>query len=1157
MSDLLLPQNRPEAPFERVSYRREGERRVITMLFCDVTGSTEMAEQLDPEEWAEIMDGAFDYLIQPIRRYEGTVARLMGDGMLAFFGAPVAHEDDPQRAVLAGLDIIKGIRAFCKQVKREYGLNFSVRVGINTGPVVVGEIGTEQAFEYTAMGDAINLAARMEQTALPGTIQISEETYKMVAPLFDVYEVGPVEIKGKAEPVRAYRVLGLLPRPTRRRGVKGLNAPLVGRAQEFERLRAVIEDVWQGRGHIVCLVGEAGLGKSRLIEELRVIWEERATDEHSWLESWGVSYDPARPYGIFRQFLDQLYGIMEDDALETARDKMLRHAGSGSQEGAQVAANMADAIINLWAALQTSGGQPPSAGEVLKRAMHESILKYWRHAASIRPYTFVFDDLHWADSASAELLQYLLPLVEEVPMLFVFAGRPYQSSVAWRVKETAAANHPQHYTEICLNPLTPEESSALIDSLLGTPDLPEPLPELILRKTDGNPFFVEEVVRSLIESGVVRQDESGVWRADAEVEDINIPDNLQALLLARLDRLPEEARHTLQLASVIGNPFDYRVLWQVIGATESIDQQLAILKQAELIDEVVRPPEPAYTFRNKLMRDATYHSILKRHRREFHRLVGEAIESLLPDRLEKEAHRLAHHFYEAQDHGKALKYYTMAGDAAVRVYANTEAIAHYMCALEIAPLANADSAQWIHLYTSLGRTQELCGQYDEALVTYEQLEALAHAENNPALELAAILPQATVYSTFNVKFDPQRGRELAERALSLARKLHDQRAEARAFWNMALLEGYFIYDLERAVQHGEQSLAIARRHNLREQMAYTLNDLGNAYSGQGRWEQAFAALEEARALWQELNNLPMLTDNLSLAAYSKYLVGQFDEGLELAEEAMRISESIDNPWGQAYSRYAAGLIHLERGEFDRAITLLEESLPLSEQASFAMPQVIARAVLALAHELLGDSEAANTFLQEALTRSEVLNVNAEWVPMILAKIHFDHGDLRAASAALVEVGDSTREAYDAKANGLPIADLIRAEIMLAQAQHEQALTITTEVVASLGTMGIQPFLADVLWFQGQALLGLGRADEARQALLAAHQQAQKLQARRCWWRILATFKELEAAQGHREEASALHRQAREIVYFIADHAGTPQRRACFLGQPDVRALLDG
>ncbi|MDX1438114.1 MAG: adenylate/guanylate cyclase domain-containing protein, partial [Anaerolineales bacterium] len=285
----------------RARGRMVGERRIVTMLFCDVTDSTEAAQNLDPEEWTEIINGAFEYMIKPVYRYEGIVARLMGDGILAFFGAPIAHEDDPQRAVYAGLDIASGIAPYRARVEQQWGIDLNVRIGINTGLVVVGAVGTDMRLEYTAMGDAINLAARMEQTALPGTVQIAPDTYKLVAPLFDIEALGDIEVKGKDQPVPAYRVLGRKSAPQRLRGIEGLEAALVGRSEELARLASVLDGLENGIGRIVCLLGGAGLGKSRLIRELKAT---RAKDSViDWLEISSPSYENYQPYALVQRLI--------------------------------------------------------------------------------------------------------------------------------------------------------------------------------------------------------------------------------------------------------------------------------------------------------------------------------------------------------------------------------------------------------------------------------------------------------------------------------------------------------------------------------------------------------------------------------------------------------------------------------------------------------------------------------------------------------------------------------------------------------------------------------------------------------------------------------------------------------------------------------------
>jgi predicted ATPase/class 3 adenylate cyclase len=664
-----------------------------------------MAERFDPEEWAEIMNEAFSNLSAPIGHYEGTIARLMGDAILAFFGAPSSHEDDPQRAILAGLEIIEGIRPFRERLKRELDLDFNVRVGINTGQVVVGEVGSNLASEYTAMGDAVNLAARMEQAAQPGTVQISGATHRLVAPLFECEDLGPIEVKGKSQPVPAYRVLGRKASPGRLRGIAGLAAPLIGRAAEMDTLREVIAGVRQGRGQIVCIIGEAGLGKSRILEELRAQWQSEAGSQPTWAESRGVSYDSTRPYSLFTQRMRQFFGMEDDDLPKTMREKIaqtLQTTIAPEQLAACIAA------VQAMLAVREESDKAEFAPDALKREVFGNMLSAWRAMGSRAPFALVFDDLHWSDAASAELIIHLFQLTEEVPILLLFAFRPERQSPAWLVKQQAETQYSHRYVEIDLKPLSPTDTDALVSNLLVIADLPPQLRRLILQKTEGNPFFVEEVVRTLIDTGAVVRDESGMhWRATTRVEEIAIPDNVQALLMARIDRLQEKERRTLQLASVIGRYF-YRRILEVISETLLIvDKHLSSLEKAELIREAARSPELEYMFRHELTRDAAYNSILRRQRRQFHRRVGKAIEALFPDRLEGEAHRLAFHFHEGGADELAIKYYTIAGDTAARLNAHTEAIFHYTHALEIANSSAASQQQITYLDTRRARALEL------------------------------------------------------------------------------------------------------------------------------------------------------------------------------------------------------------------------------------------------------------------------------------------------------------------------------------------------------------------------------------------------------------------------------------------------------------------
>ena len=669
-------------PAARAAPRREmrGERRVITALFCDVVNSTGLAEKFDPEDWTDVMNRAYERLNTPILRYEGTVAKLMGDAVLAFFGAPVAHEDDPQRAVLAALDMIAAIGLFREEIKKELGIDFNVRVGINTGPVVVGEVGSARAMEYTAMGDAVNVAARMEQTAAPGTVQVSQDTYRLIEPFFECESLGGIELKGKSELMPAWRVLRT--KSISELDHRGVGAPLIGRDRELDVLKAALAGLRQGRGRIITLIGDAGLGKSRLIAELFEEWEKNDLSE-GWDVAHGIPYDANRPFGLFQNFARQMFGIELDDPPDIIHHKVdngLRSGGSPDE----VVSLCSVAIERVIAAKVLHEARDYSA-EVVRKDIFDTVYPAWMASARAGPRVLVLDDLQWADPGSIDLVIHLFKLVEEAPILFICAFRPERQSSAWRVKQYAETEFPHRYDELFLQPLGADDTDALISALLKIADLPRDLHDMILRKTDGNPYFVEEVVRCLIDQGVVLQTDDGLkFKAGVNVAEIPIPDSLQALLMARIDRLDEQTKSTLQAASVIGRAFYYRILETISDSAITLDKQMLSLERAELLREAGRVPELEYMFKHDLARDAAYGSMLNRKRREFHLRVGEAMETLFHDRLEEHAHRLGQHFLLAGDHERAVRYFTMAGEAAEGLHATEESAAHFGQALDSA-----------------------------------------------------------------------------------------------------------------------------------------------------------------------------------------------------------------------------------------------------------------------------------------------------------------------------------------------------------------------------------------------------------------------------------------------------------------------------------------
>jgi class 3 adenylate cyclase len=551
-----------------------GERKPVTALFADVVGSTSIAEAMDPEDWTALVTEAFDLMSKAVFRYEGTIAQLQGDAMLAFFGAPVAHEDDPDRAILAALDMIASIDEFARQLKISHGIEFRIRAGINTGPVVVGNVGTDLRYEYTALGDAMNVAARMQASAEPGTVLITDKTQRLVGNSFDVEDLGGLSVKGKSEPVHAYRVVGVRSSPGRRRGLEreGLDSPMVGRDDQLEKLRSLFAIAAAGRGRVCFLIGEPGIGKSRLLAEFRR-WamEEGPTgpgeaQTATWIEGRCVSYGRNLPYHLLIDIVRSVLAIPFVASEEEARATLDRRLGAllGEMEATDVAPYLAHLL-----ALPLRPDEADRAKiepEVMQGRYGASMHRLLSALATRGPVVLVCEDVHWADPASVDVVSYLLPLTRQLPVLFIAAMRIETDSYGWQLVGQARELFGDALGELRIEPLSEKHSRDLVANLLEIESLPDTVRQLILNRAEGNPFFVEEVVRMLIEGGVIeRRDER--WVATSEVGSVAIPETLHGLLLARIDQLPEEAKRSLRVAAVIGRQFPVRVLERVLGET--------------------------------------------------------------------------------------------------------------------------------------------------------------------------------------------------------------------------------------------------------------------------------------------------------------------------------------------------------------------------------------------------------------------------------------------------------------------------------------------------------------------------------------------------------------------------------------------------------------
>ncbi|MGD0626383.1 MAG: adenylate/guanylate cyclase domain-containing protein [Thermodesulfobacteriota bacterium] len=633
----------PDTPPHRRTTDLPEERKLITVMFADIAGFTSLAETLDPEHLRDLMNACFDHLVPAVTQFGGTVDKYIGDEIMALFGAPFAHENDAERALRAALKMQEALASF----NTTHDTNLNAHFGINTGLVITGGIGARDRKDSSVMGDAVNLAAHLESTSERGEILVGPDTYRRTRQLFDFQALGPLRLKGKSEPVPVYKLLGLRTQPEPLRGLesRGIRSPLVGRDKEVASFTGQVERLLGGRGGLVSIIGEAGLGKSRLVTEVR---RQVAPREISWLEGRALPFSQTISYWPFLEIIQTDAGIIVEDHEEERWAKLERRVNAlFPNETAEILPYLAT-LLTLDVPDDLAERVKYLDGETMGSQIFRTARRFFARLAQERPLVLVFEDVHWADHSSVFLLEHLLPLARDVPLLICLIGRPDPETPTARLAEIAARDYADCCTRIALTPLSPAASVQLIHNLLQMDDGSDRLREKIRQKAEGNPFFMEEMIRELIDLGaLVREKTTGRWQATAQLERVTIPDTLQGVVMARIDRLDEEVKQVLKLAAVIGRIFLHRVLRGVAEAERELDRPLAELQNLELVREKSRTPELEYIFKHALVQEATYESILLRRRRELHRRVGECVEALFADRLDEFYGLLAYHYSRA------------------------------------------------------------------------------------------------------------------------------------------------------------------------------------------------------------------------------------------------------------------------------------------------------------------------------------------------------------------------------------------------------------------------------------------------------------------------------------------------------------------------------
>jgi predicted ATPase/class 3 adenylate cyclase len=1119
-----------------------GERRIVTVLFCDVKGSTSIAEMLDPEEWAEIMNGAFRYLIEPVYRYEGTLARLMGDAILAFFGAPIAHEDDPYRGVRAGLEIIESIQPYREQVRRTYNLDLNVRIGINTGLVVVGEVGSDLRMEYTAMGDAVNVAARMEQTAEPGTVQISANTHKLVSSLFDFEPLGEIELKGKTEPVQAYRVLRARPGAVPERGIEGLHSPLVGRDRDLLTLQTCLNELMAGRGQIVSVMGEAGLGKSRLVAEARK-WLHASTSGFqspalNWYEGRSYSYDASVPYAPFISLFTSLFGIAPEDK------------DTGEQKYAAVRAGVAqalpgyeDELAPLFAALlgiELSGEQaervkflePPQ----MRARIFAAVRALFEAMARTKPTVLVFEDLHWVDPTSLELLEQLMPLTDSVSLMLLALFRPIKEDPSWRFHEMASREYHHRYTPVALAPLDDNSARQLVANLLEIEDLPAKVRDLILTKAEGNPFFVEEVIRSLLDMKLVVRVNSH-WRATRDIENITVPDTLAGVITARLDRLEEHTRQVAHTASVIGREFALDVLQEVHDVPQVLDDAVSSLQRRELVREKSLLPRRVYMFKHVLTQESAYSSVLLSRRRKLHRQVAECLERRQPEL----AYEIARHFLASGDQARALPYLTSAGDQASRANAVQEAIGYYSGALKILETVR-DPSLARRAYEGLGRILMFTNP-QHALQHFEAMRAYGLAQGDIPMQISALNKLAQTYMWLGRIEDLMSNLAQAE---ELARQYEDLHG---------LAENYTIRcgvcnstgDFQNAAHYLAESTRIGEMSANEELKAFGLTHTAMTRLFMAQLDEAREKAEQALQLVEQIGHRLHESELRAFIIPNYHLQrGELDEAQRVAEQGLNLSTRIGAAYPQSLAHYTLGSVALWRGEYQPAIENFQQGVKAGEASGYPPFAIVNIAALGRAFLEVSPSLRDTTaeLHQRALQMMEqgpgASAGGSAWIDIGLCALAL--GDIERA-ASLLQMGLTVPT--NTSLLHRPRYQCGLAEVYLARGQLHAARELVADARQYAEEHDMPLFYPLVAFTEGR----VHAPEDCEQAVHyfeQAYHLASAMLMRPLMVRACKEAAQVSSVLGNEQEAQSWRDQADRVTQQIADLLHNPEWRALYL-----------
>ncbi len=1105
------------------------ERKLVTVLFADVVGSTHLSRTVDPERIRVQMAQFFRLAQEEIQRYGGTVEKFIGDAVMAVFGLPAIHEDDPERAARAALAIQGQVRSAV-----EADTLPQIRIGINTGEVVANATAAEKG-EFFVTGEVVNLAARLQERAEPGQVLVGDRTMRALRRIAQMHQVPALAVKGAASPLPAWELLKVAPPQERTLGA----TPFVGRVEELELLRTFVQRIRrEGRGHVITILGSAGVGKTRLVQEFRA-----QTDDVRVLRGRALPYGTGVPFWALSEAIREECGILMGDPLEVAQRKL---------QDATTRLEVTDTAPALHAVLGLGG----EGRELSRQVLFSSLRAFFQAIAHRMPLMLILEDIHLAEDVTLDYIEHAAEWIREVPLLLLVLSRPelLERRGTWMGGKRSA-------TSMFLEPLAGEEGRALTLGILGGKAAPDQLLDLVLERAEGNPLFMEEMLRALIERSVLIE-EGDRWQLTAPLAQVAVPDTVHAVIAARIDALPGAEKQVLQTAAVVGKDFWLGAL-RFIAGEDHIEQAIQTLVGKDVLLHKRRSTlvgEDEFTFRHILIRDVAYAMLPKVQRVPRHTRCAEWLRQIAGDRPAEYADFIAHHWLQVvtlcQDlgvtpdvraHEQATANLLLAGDRAAGLYANATALDHYSRALDLQP----DTTSRLRALLGRGEVWMLLGQYERARDDFAAIRALADESGQPRWAAVAL---DHLGHSFRRQDQVTNALEHLEPALALSRQVGDLSLTGRILNHI----GFTYFSAGRHAEalraHSEARRLLEASHDIAG-LVESLHGLGENLWSQGQFEESIHWLEESTKTSDQLGNRSLASENRFMIAYAQLKLGNYAQAQAEAGRSVTTLAEIGDIWNYSIALPMAAMVAVTMGEGGRALEYGRHGLDLARQIGAPRFVVWNLLNLGVVHREMEDYHGAQQVDQEAADISG--RVMGAFRFRTLASLALDAAALGRCEDAERLVREA-RQVLEGTEDRLDFpCELTHTEgrVSLSCGKATDAKDKARALLEMVATSGISYWqvLALLLW--ADATVASNDPEAAIPRYTAGVEESTRLRRAPVLWRALAGLADAQQALGRFADAATSARSARDVIDRLADNVADARIRAVFLQSRRVQRVM--